>query len=206
VNGNNSSQFFKYLKFHSSIAIVENTNNYIENELSLSNMPEQIKNKITRIRTDLNNLYFESQNEALCGLHALNNALQFPLFKRNELVSIANRLQISEESLNENQVDKNIYGNESGNFSVDVLFMALKSKKIDLKRFLIKEIECLFEFPTGMYVICNGTHWFALRKFFSSGPIWNLDSLLDRPIILSQTEFLKILKNKNNSIFKLDFN
>jgi hypothetical protein len=188
IIGHNSGQFFKYLKHHSSIAITI------------------AMDEISKIRTNLNELYFESQKEALCGMHALNNALQFPLFKRNDLVSIANQLQISEENLNENQIDKNIYGDEEGNFNVDVLFMALKSKKINLKRFFLKEIECSFEFPSGMFIICNGTHWFALRKFFSGGPIWNLDSLLDRPVIFTEAEFSKFSKNQNNSILRLDFN
>lgn len=41
-----------------------------------------------------NEMFFEKQKEALCGLHAKNNALQYGLVSKRELFSVAINLKI----------------------------------------------------------------------------------------------------------------
>lgn len=129
----------------------------------------------------------------MCGLHALNNALQYSFFTSNFLIQIAKNLQIKEEQLyyDLSNVDKNIYSNSFGNFNSEVLVTALEKKNFEVKRY--NEV-----INTGLYIVCNGYHWFAIRKFYDSGPIWDLDSL-GVPKTIESSDF-KLL---NKTIFKI---
>lgn len=138
----------------------------VENEI-VPNDERKILDEINRVRTDVSELYHENQYQEMCGLHALNNALQYSFFTSNYLIQIAKNLQIKEEQLyyDLSNVDKNIYSNSFGNFNSKVLVTALEKKNFEVKRY--NEV-----IDTGLYIVCNGyLQWFAIRKFYDSGPI-----------------------------------
>ena len=159
----------------------------------------EILAEIQKIRINKDELYFEKQKEALCGSHALNNALQFPMFDKNFLISCAKLLQIKESNLyfDIDDVQNNVYSDDSGNFNIDVLEVALGKKNFSLIRFMLKD-ELI---PVGMYILCTGTHWFAFRRFMEDGPLWKLDSLQPEPQAIN--DLLSLRENKI-SIFKIN--
>ena len=83
-------------------------------------------------------IFWEPQDAALCGLHALNTLIQETTFQPNDLADIARDLDDSERSLmSESSKVWGTSGNvdESGNFSIQVLRAAVKrSHNIELIR------------------------------------------------------------------------
>ena len=83
-------------------------------------------------------IFWEPQDAALCGLHALNTLIQETTFQPNDLADIARDLDDSERSLMSESSkvwDKSGNVDESGNFSIQVLRAAVKrSHNIDLIR------------------------------------------------------------------------
>jgi hypothetical protein len=58
-----------------------------------------VSSLIKKVRFNVNEIYFERQKEALCGLHAINNALQFGLVTKTELFTSAINLKIELDKL-----------------------------------------------------------------------------------------------------------
>ena len=122
------------------------------------------------------------------------------MFEKNFLIECAEQLQINESRLyiDNDNIESNVYSNNSGNFNVDVLEVALGKKNFTLSR-LIGKIEVL---PVGMFILCNGAHWYAFRRFLANGPLWNLDSLLSEPEIIND---VINLSEGRISIFVINF-
>lgn len=157
-------------------------------------------------------LYFERQVGALCGQHALNNALQGPYVTLDQLSEIAEELDEAERALmlangaeapdalrflaeGSSNVD------ESGNFSEGVLREALRLHGVGLKR-LREPVSAL----TDVHALLanRGEHWFALRRL--SGAWWNLDSLSKRPARISDfffDAFVSQLQAEGQTVFAL---
>ena len=198
ITGANRNILIKLIKKYTNRILIQHSHQ--QKSISLTNFQidgsNDILAEIKKIREKKEDLYFESQVEALCGLHALNNALQYPLFDKNYLVASAKLLQIKESRLyhDETENQNNAYFDEFGNLNVDVLEVALRKKNVTLNRFSLND-EII---PVGMYILCTGNHWFAFRKFLENGPIWNLDSLLPEPRVIKD---LTKLKDHRMSIF-----
>ena len=73
----------------------------------------------------------------------------------------------------EDTAEGNIYSNEYGDFNADVVTIALERNGFIVKRINWSNLKNLETLETGIYLICTGYHWFALRKFFDAGPLWN---------------------------------
>jgi hypothetical protein len=138
--------------------------------------------QISKIRQNADELYHEKQESMLCGLHAINNALQYKLVTVEEMRSTADFLQIEEEKL-------------FGNFNSEVISYVLERiERISYESFSN-------QIQIGAFIICNGFHWFAVRKFIENGDMWDLDSLLNQPEII---DFNKKIKS-TNTIFKISW-
>ncbi len=177
--------------------------NFIEEIIKIVPLNQFIIEKIKQKRLSFKEIYFEKQQEALCGLHALNNALQYKLFTKSELTYNAQQLEIQEKQLYYNKEMENIYYDDVGNFNTDVLELSLRKKSFSLTRF--RETSLFSNMPVGMYIICNGFHWFAIRKFIEEGPMWNLDSLLEEATIFESAGLKKVLNETRDNIFIINF-
>lgn len=132
-------------------------------------------------------IYHERQQSALCGQHCLNNLLQGFFIDIGDLLSAAQELDAQEKKL---MFEAGVHtpdaikfaaeesGNiaADGNFSIQVLSKVLdqyKVKLIPLKRNSKIEIDTK-ENPTQAFAfVCNlQSHWFAIRHLY--GKWWNL--------------------------------
>ena len=71
-------------------------------------------------------LYHENQRSSLCGQHAINSALQGPIFSQHELNKIADDLFTQEKEIRYNEtLKRNPFCDEFGNYSIYVIQEAL---------------------------------------------------------------------------------
>ena len=130
-------------------------------------------------------VYWERQEASLCGSHCLNALLQGPYIDIEELIDIAQRLEMetqqvlvgtrSRQSDVETPVDtESQHIDDAGNFSLPVLQNALQRYGISLYH-AASTSEETHEQPTA-YVLNHGAHWLTLRRLDDQ---WiNLNSLL----------------------------
>lgn len=138
-------------------------------------------------------VYHEKQASLLCGQHCLNNLLQSSLFTPGDLAEIAQQLDLREreymlEAGDDTpdalkylaQESQNV--DDSGNFSIEVLKMALHSFNIDLTPWYPAKREGYSTDDPCQeigFIVNHASHWFTIRKI--SGTWWNLNSFQDRP-------------------------
>lgn len=144
-------------------------------------------------------IYHERQVSMLCGQHALNNLVQANVFEPAALADIAHQLDQMELNFmaqnNEGGVRSKDYLNRvaegsgnvdpSGNFSIEVLRAALRSKyDLDLPNVMAKSVSNFGDVTEMEGFICNkDSHWFAIRLI--NGRFWNLNSMKERPETIS---------------------
>lgn len=141
---------------------------------------------------EMTSLYHEKQLSSLCGVHALNNLLQGPHFGAGDLAAIALRLDederklldepsITAADLRTHRIDQN-----TGDFSIDVLFAALDQHNIQLitadHASVAEAVASAPEAEEG-YLVHRSSHWFGIRKCASLW--WNVDSKLPRPMLIA---------------------
>lgn len=154
-------------------------------------------------------LYFERQQDQLCGVHALNALLQGPFFTAVDLSGIACELDDLERSLigsAPNAASENVAAD--GNFSIQVLTKALDVFSLRVNSMNHpSELETWQkpELETG-FLLNLEHHWFALRRLRRDevDTWWNLNSLLPGPRKIGSfylTAFLEQLKAEGYSIF-----
>lgn len=137
------------------------------------------KNYLIKNNNKENQFYFEKQISNQCGLHALNNLLQFKCFSFEELKSIAKQLDINERLL----YDSNHYNSSNyGDFTLQTLMAALQYRNYKIQS--ITNIENLLNSnQLHSLIITKDNHHFALRRFKVNGPWWNFNSLHQQPKI-----------------------
>lgn len=154
-------------------------------------------------------LYFERQQDQLCGVHALNALLQGPFFTAVDLSGIACELDDLERSLigsEPNAASENVAAD--GNFSIQVLTKALDVFSLRVNSMNHpSELETWQkpELETG-FLLNLEHHWFCLRRLRRDevNTWWNLNSLLPGPRKIGSfylTAFLEQLKAEGYSIF-----
>jgi ataxin-3 len=162
-------------------------------------------------------IYHEKQQAMLCGQHSLNNLVQANRFSPYQLSEIAHHLDQMELNFmaqnNEGGVNSKDYLNrlaegsgnvdESGNFSIEVLRSALKNA-YGLDLINVRQ-ENLNEFGdvTDMegFIAHKDAHWFAIRKI--NGRFWNLNSMEERPKIISHFKLATEIAGYQSSGCKL---
>ena len=125
-------------------------------------------------------LYHERQRRLLCGQHTLNNLLQGAHFDARGLASIANDLDDKEKQLlDPGEVTHESNHDRAGNFSIQVLRVALQSHNLSIEQlsfsyanFAEQRAEAM---DAGHALLVNeDEHWFAFRQM--NGEWWDLDS------------------------------
>jgi ataxin-3 len=163
---------------------------------------------------NVSHVYHERQSAALCGRHALNNLLQGPFFDDVSLSEIAISLDQREVALLTGATRQHLINggsnnvDDSGNFSVDTLREALKTRGIEMSCETSAVERALTEPDSCMAFMLNQqAHWISLRRF---GSQWvNLNSLLESPELISNfflSAFLAQLRSDGYSVFVISGN
>ena len=145
-------------------------------------------------------IYHEKQTESmgLCGLHALNNLFQFPLFRIEDLDSINETLSKKENNFIHNEETPNDkssscdqpkideYVSDDGILDIEVLKILLKEKTglhiEDCKANYIYNGDGTNE----TFLLRENNHWFGCRSI--DGKLFNLDSLQEKPTKLNKNK------------------
>ncbi|VDM25627.1 unnamed protein product, partial [Hydatigera taeniaeformis] len=152
-------------------------------------------------------IYHEQQVDRFCAQHCLNGLLQGPYFTVESLAEIAHNLDDKERrARNSSQMDC-LNTDESGNFSVQVIAMALQNLGLELVRYMRKseEAEAARADPTSQRAfICHfDMHWLAIRRL---GCQWfDLNSLHARPRLISNTYLSIYLAQLNSEGYSIYF-
>jgi ataxin-3 len=165
-------------------------------------------------------VYWEAQQAALCGRHAINNLLQGPFFTEVDLAAIAAELDAHERAVlvaggaSPDDVAAafaagSLNVDDSGNFSISVLRAALQRVRgLQLEQTPALVARALAT-PDAFdaYLLNRDDHWYAVRRLPTAGgsPAWfNLNSLLRAPELISEfflSAYLTQLKADGYSIF-----
>ncbi|CAH0485713.1 unnamed protein product [Peronospora farinosa] len=144
-------------------------------------------------------VYHERQIFYRCGLHALNNVLQGPIFTKSSLDDTCSELTTRIDQTGNNGLLHWVWNPHKapmglGNYDINLLTLALQQKGYEMqwidKRLPVDEKLIPFDEVEG--VLCNvimtttfsslwvQRHWFAIRKI--QGVCYNLDSKLPAPV------------------------
>ncbi|CAI5746782.1 unnamed protein product [Peronospora destructor] len=162
-------------------------------------------------------LYHERQTLYRCGLHALNNVLQGPIFTKTSLDDACTELTTRSDRTASNGHINWVWNPHKapmdlGNYDINVLTLALQQKGYEMqwidKRMAVDENLVKFDEVEG--VLCNVVmttmfsslwvqrHWFAIRKI--QGVCYNLDSKLSVPVPFEkETECYQFLQELVNT-------
>jgi hypothetical protein len=132
---------------------------------------------------------FEHQVDARCGLHALNNAIQFQYFTFEGLQAFAWELDFKQANLEYDQLtSRQLNSSASGYFNIDVLVLALRSINCELRHIderLNEKWKNEFSTKVGMFIVNrNENHWYAIRKFNQHERGYLFDSMLASPKLI----------------------
>ncbi|KAH7468631.1 hypothetical protein PRNP1_010055 [Phytophthora ramorum] len=162
-------------------------------------------------------LYHERQQLYRCGLHALNNVLQGPVFSKAALDEACEELATKThpdagKGLMNWAWNPHRAPFALGNYDVNALTLALQQKgyvmqwldkrlPVDDKLVKLDEAEgvlCNVVMSTGFSSLWMQRHWFAVRKI--RGVCYNLDSKLPAPVPFeSESECYKFLQELTNT-------
>ena len=158
-------------------------------------------------------IYREPQKSKHCGLHCLNNFMQSPhAFKIGLLRELAKSLDQTERDLYLNGRHGNnqllqIYlseesGNASqnGNFSLETIRRALQMSGFDLTAIKMDDVDKIFAQEVG-FIVHSDLHWIAYRKI--KGKWWNLDSVLNEPVVVPEGQLVETLSLEGSILFEL---
>jgi len=139
-------------------------------------------------------VYHERQLGQLCGLHCVNNLLQWPQFGPGDLAEIGVRLDRKEHRLLGSKSNGTSSENfddsaDGGNFSIQVLKVALARAGLNLLPSNHPDGDAFLKDAAnaaGAFLVQRKDHWYAFRAI---GPCWwNLDSVLETPMPLSEPQ------------------
>jgi len=138
---------------------------------------------ITSLSDSTDTIFHETQRDALCALHSVNNILQGPFFSRKDFNKIARDLGNVVPNMHTE------HGNRAGWYTIEVITTALQSKGLRLVRWGSQEK------PPEDWTHIGGIvhdpprqHWWAGRW---GGPfLWIHDSLLAAPAPAKDPEAL----------------
>jgi ataxin-3 len=135
-------------------------------------------------------VYHERQEALLCGQHCINNLLQEPEFDAVTLAGIGGDLDKRERSLSAGDLDEASPDGEAsqnvgvgGNFSIQVLTLALARKSVQLSSWMSEENRDRDPLDQKAFVLNRQAHWFTVRKV--NGKWWNLNSTLNCPELVT---------------------
>mmetsp|Transcript_8901 Transcript_8901/g.12343 ORF Transcript_8901/g.12343 Transcript_8901/m.12343 type:complete len:282 (-) Transcript_8901:258-1103(-) len=161
-------------------------------------------------------VYWEPQKAAFCGVHAVNNLIQGPLYSEWDFSQVALALTEEERKLMAAQgtdskdylvfmAKDSTHVDESGNFSIEVIKKAITNMNLEITSLNHPKMKKAKQEPhKEIAFICNhASHWLTIRKI--AGVWYNLNSLLNNgPHTIGETylgAFLQQLALDKYSIF-----
>ena len=156
-------------------------------------------------------IYFETQRGAQCGLHALNNAIG-RAWQTEEDMHFAVKEYLERAAQEGSPELRSLHVAPGGWYSSEILAQAITSTSMNrvgkveycLSLASLREKPELLrtEGTVGAIMNINNEHWVALRCI--SAQIWYLDSQLARPRKLSEKDYIKrVRKSKGAYCIKL---
>ena len=141
-------------------------------------------------------VYFEKQERALCGMHALNNALGQAVFTEADM-DLAVHILLDEGGAERGEVREDHIA-PGGYFSSEVLAQVLQSKAMaafDRVRWemRLEPVTCLEHLHAATGAVQNraNAHWVAYRCI--ANKILRLDSLATGPVQLTEEQLMEDL-------------
>mmetsp|Transcript_5306 Transcript_5306/g.7045 ORF Transcript_5306/g.7045 Transcript_5306/m.7045 type:complete len:162 (-) Transcript_5306:5-490(-) len=135
-------------------------------------------------------VYWEPQKAAFCGVHAVNNLIQGPLYSEWDFSQVALALTEEERKLMAAQgteskdylvfmAKDSTHVDESGNFSIEVIKKAITNMNLEITSLEHPKMKKAKQEPhKEIAFICNlANHWLTIRKI--AGVWYNLNSLLN---------------------------
>ena len=140
-------------------------------------------------------VYFESQESYLCGMHALNNMMQYKLFNIQTLIVVSRELK-------KKWSDRTFYTESpKGNFTSDVLEQALENVGLSVKALNQQQLTILkTDKRPIMLIISHRQHHYSARRFEQDGDLWIFDSMAKEPIIDKNEMFSFLLNHLRSKI------
>ncbi|CAJ1362360.1 unnamed protein product, partial [Effrenium voratum] len=138
-------------------------------------------------------VYFERQERALCGLHALNNALGAKHFSSKDMVGAAELFLVENAELSDVLADH--VDQENGWYSIETMCTALRAKSMQLFGKATWELSLEPVVSASQLVKATGAvqnrenHWVAY-KATTRGELLLLDSLQPAAQLIAEEEFL----------------
>ena len=138
-------------------------------------------------------VYFERQERALCGLHALNNALGAKHFSSKDMVGAAELFLVENAELSDVLADH--VDQENGWYSIETMCTALRAKSMQLFGKATWELSLEPVVSASQLVKATGAvqnrenHWVAY-KATTRGELLLLDSLQPAVQLIAEEEFL----------------
>jgi len=134
-------------------------------------------------------IYYEPQKAAFCGVHAVNNLLQGPLYSEWDFSQVALALTEEERKLMAERgteskdylvfmAKDSTHVDESGNFSIEVIKKAITNMGLTITPLTHPAMKDAKKDPhKEIAFICNlANHWLTIRKI--AGTWYNLNSVL----------------------------
>ena len=183
--GNNLSTQSPFATQHQSQEPLRGGGGDTVDNLTRGDISQFLWEDITSLSDATATFFHETQRDALCALHSVNNILQGPFFTRKDFNHIARVL----EKMVTAQHEKEEHGNRAGWYTIEVITTALQDKGLRLIRWGSQDI--VPEGWTHLGGIVNDPprqHWWAGRW---GGPILCIhDSLLAAPAPAKNPEAL----------------
>ena len=160
---------------------------------------------------DASGVYFERQRDALCAMHALNNAIGVPLQRKEDMEYACEQylLEAEREGFPEQESDHTAPG---GWYSSEVLAFAVRSTSLQRNGRVEYDMSLtpLLENPSQLHHVAGAVanldnrHWVALRSV--GGHVWCLDSVREAPHLLTPEAYMAFVRRHRNSfpILKLE--
>ncbi|VDL16641.1 unnamed protein product [Hymenolepis diminuta] len=150
-------------------------------------------------------IYHEKQLDRCCAQHCLNSLLQGPYFTVESLAEIANNLDECERATLTDQRIESVNCDESGDFSIQVITVALQNLGLELVPYMRRtlEAEAVRANPAGQqaYICHFDMHWLAIRRL---GNQWfDLNSLHSHPRLLTPTYLAMYLTQLSNDGYSI---
>ena len=135
-------------------------------------------------------VYFESQESYLCGMHALNNMIQYKLFNIQTLIEVSRELK-------KKWPERTFYTESpKGNFTSDVLEQALVNVGLSVKALNQQHLTNLkTDTRPIMLIITHKRHHYSARRFEQDGDLWIFDSMAKEAIIDKNEMFTYLLNH-----------
>ena len=152
--------------------------------------------------------YFERQEEARCGMHALNNAVGLPLHDANDMTR-ACEIYLQETAVDGVRESRDMHERPGGWYSSEVMAKAVTSTCMSkLGRVEhVMQLEPLHVNPdalrgsVGGVVNIGNAHWVALR--WCKETVWLLDSKEPRPQSLTWSEYVDFV-NRHKDAYRIE--